>query len=179
MKKIALCLLFLSLALFGCSSEENDPEQTVQTTEVEKVEKRILAEQPQNEERDKKYDELSEKTTTLDEASYKTNDVQLETFERYPNENIDQKVFFLVKVFQIIDDPTDENIYYLGFVTPEKDVQKTVLLNIPKDEVYKKILEDDEIRVLARYKDLYEYKNKDGVQKSAPEFYVDLYQIVE
>lgn len=179
MKKTALCLLFLLFALFGCSSGENDQEQTVQTTEVANVEKKILAEQPKNQDRDKKYDELSEKTTKLDEASYKSNDVQLETFERYPNENIDQKVFFLVKVFQIMDDPTDDNIYYLGFVTPEKDVQKTVLLTIPKDDVYKKILEDDEIRVLARYKDLYEYENKDGIQKSAPEFYVDLYQIVE
>ena len=176
-----MALVLLSIILVGCKTDSKNDTSTGTESSVEKKEtksdKIILADQPNSKEKDAKLDKLIEKISSLDEPSYKQSTISLEDFERYPNENKEQKVYFLVKIIQQIDDPLNDNIYYLGFVTPEKNVRNTVALQIPKEEVYKKILVDDEVKVLARYKEAYEYKNVQDIQKSAPKFEVDMYQI--
>lgn len=179
MKKGILVIALLAVILVGCKTEtKKDITHNSSTEKIEtKSEKVILAEQPNGKEKDAKLDKLIEKITSLDESSYKQSTVTLDDFERYPTENKEQKVYFLLKIIQQIDEPLESNMYYLGFVTPEKNVTKTVVLQIPKEEVYKKILVDDEVRVLARYKEAYKYKNNQNIQKSAPKFEVDMYQI--
>lgn len=179
MKKSLLLGLsaLLLTTISSCSTNSKVSISESSSTSTTKVEKKILVEQPDTKEKLKKFDKLKAFADSLNESSYKTG-IGIEDFERYSSENKGNKAFFLAKVIQVIDDPYSDYIRYLGTVTPEKNIYKTVVLEVPKDHVYVKILENDEIRVLVRYRELYQYENTQGLKKSVPLFEIDAYSNV-
>ncbi|WP_368737667.1 hypothetical protein, partial [Proteus mirabilis] len=73
-----------------------------------------------------------------------------------------EKVYSLAKIIQIIDEPSDEYIYYMGYVTYAKNDREYVMLAVLKDNVYSKVLQDDEILFWASFAGSYDYTTNLG-----------------
>ncbi|MGG5333844.1 hypothetical protein [Enterococcus sp. AZ163] len=171
MKKVLFIMFVFAVGLSACSntentksSDENSQSSTIETTAVEKSKEDIAI-------------DVAERYENMNFDSYNTG-IQIDDFERYPDDNIGNKSYFLAKVFQVLE--TDgENNHYLATVNLSETETKTVLLLVSKNETYKNIIKGDELRVFVHFVEIFNYETTSGSNNQVPAFYIDAYKIEE
>jgi len=177
---LGLVVAISAATIAGCSSggdKQASSQSTISTTKETSEnpkEFKILAEQ-ESSIRKEKLDKLTNKVEKLDLQSYSSG-VRVKSLIRDPVAHKGEKIYSLAKIIQVIDNPEEKYIFYMGYITYEKNDREYAMLAISKDEVYINILKDDEIRFWAVFNDSYDYTTKNGDQNTLPLLKVDAYQ---
>ena len=168
-------LLFVVVIFVGCSKNVNPDSSKSSTQESSKTYK-ILVDQDSTEQKEK-LEKISEYYKTADPKSYNSN-VRVNSMLRDEKAHKGEKVYSLAKIIQIVDEPSDEYIYYMGYVTYAKNDREYVMLAVLKDNVYSKVLQDDEILFWASFAGSYAYTTNLGDNNTLPLLKVDMYKNV-